>query len=101
MGIDGWQQLRWDWRWLRKSEREEQILPRWEDQVGRYRRQLAEEIVARTTLCPRGAAEFVCDVADGVHGEGQQIQAYQNGSEIFLAVSEPVLKVVALVLQHV
>ena len=101
MRFDGWRRSRWDWRWLRKSEREEQILPGWEDQVGRYRRRLAEEIVARSKLCPLGAPEFVRGVADGVQGEGQQVQAYQNGGEIFLSVSEAVLKVVALVLQYV
>jgi hypothetical protein len=36
-----------------------------------------------------------------MHGEGQQVEAYQNGREILLPVSEAVLKVVALVLQDV
>ena len=46
--------------------------------------QLVEEIVAWTEFLPRGAPEFVADVADGVDGEGQQVQAHQDGCEVLL-----------------
>src|SRR5208282_847998 len=90
-----------DWWRLCKGEGEEQILPRREDQVGRDRRQLVEEIVAWPKRDPCGAPEFVADVADGMDRERQQVQAHQDGCEIVLPVSETVLKVVALVLQNV
>ena len=61
----------WDWWRFRESEREQQILPGREDQVGRDRRQLAEKIVARAELCPRIAPEFVANITDRMDGEGQ------------------------------
>jgi hypothetical protein len=61
----------WDWRRLRKSEREQQIVPGWKNQVGRDRCQLVEEIVARAKLGPCVAPELVANIADGMHGEGQ------------------------------
>jgi len=78
---------------LFKVEREEQILLRREDQVGRYRCQLAEEIIARSGFRPRGAPELVADVADSMHGEGQQVEAHHERGQVLLAVPEAVLKV--------
>ena len=98
---DEWQRSRRDWRRLCEGEGEEQIVPGREDQVDRYRCQLAEEVIAWPKLNPGIAPEFVADVADGMHGEGQQVEAYQDGREILLSVSEGVLKVVTLVLQDV
>src|SRR3954451_16936464 len=92
---------RWKRRRFCKGEGEQQILPRREDQIDRDRRQLAEEIAAWPKLGPCGAPEFIADVADGVDGERQQVQADQDGGEGLLAVSEAVLEVVALGLEHV
>src|SRR5271165_3000505 len=88
------------WR-LCESEGEEQIFPRREDEESRDRRQRVEEIIAWPKLGPCGAPEVVADVADGMDREGQQVQAHQDGCEIFLPVSETVFKVVTLVLQEV
>jgi hypothetical protein len=66
-----------------------------------YRGQLAEEVIAGTKLCPRGAPEIVAEVADRVHGEGQEVQTHQESRKILLSVFEFMLKVVALVLQDV
>ena len=90
-----------DWRRLCKSEGEKQIVPRREDQIGGDRRQLAEEIVAWPKLGPCRPPEFIANVAHGVDREGQQIQADQDGGKILLAVSEAVLKVIAVGLEDV
>ena len=90
-----------DWRRLCESKGEEQVIPGWENQVDRNRRQLVEEIIAWPEFIARAAPELVADVADGVECERQQVQAHQNGCEIVLPVPEAVLKVAALVLQDV
>src|SRR3954471_11164328 len=92
---------RWERRRVCKGGGGQEILPRREDQIDRDRRQLAEEIAAWPKLGPCGAPEFIADVADGVDGERQQVQADQDGGEVLLAVSEAVLEVVALGLEHV
>src|SRR3954463_11277974 len=90
-----------DWRRLGKGESEQQTVPRREDQIGGDRRQLAEEIVARSKLGPCGTPEIVADVADGVDPERPPIEGHQDGSEIVFAVSEAVLEVIAVGLEHV
>jgi len=105
MGAEGCVSAVWhlwrDWRRLGKSEREEQVVPGREDQIGRDRCELAEEVVAGPKLGPCVTPEFIADVANGMEGEGQQVQAHQDGCEILLPVSEVVLKVVTLVLQDI
>jgi hypothetical protein len=86
------------WRQLGKSEREEQAAPGREVAASLLN---AEEVVARPELGPCVAPELVADVANGGHGEGQQVQAHQNGREILFPVSEAVLKAVALGLEDV
>ena len=63
------------WR-LCESKGEEEVVPGWEHQIDRNRRQLVEEIVAWPEFFPRAAPEFVADVADGVDCERQQVQAH-------------------------
>ena len=100
-GVRAGRPSRRDWWRLCKGEGEQQIFPRREDVIGRYRGQLVEEIIARPELCPGGAPEFVADVADGVDREGQQVQTHQDGGKILLPMSKAVLKVVAVGLEHV
>jgi hypothetical protein len=91
----------WDWWRYRKCQGEEEIFPGWEDQVDRDRGELVEEVITWSELGAGRAPEVVADVADGMDGEGQQVQTHQDGGEILLPVSKAVLKVVALVLQYV
>src|ERR1700746_654574 len=62
-----------DWRRLCESKGEEQVIPGWENQVDRNRRQLVEEIIAWPEFIARAAPELVADVADGVECERQQV----------------------------
>jgi len=48
-----------------------------------------------------GAPEIIGDVADGMEGEGQQVEAGEYGSQVLLAVAEVVFEVVAVVLEGV
>jgi hypothetical protein len=101
MGVSAMQPSRRDWRGLGEGEGEQQILPRREDQIDRDGRQLVEEIIAWPELDPCSPPKFVADVADGVDRERQQVQADQDGGKIVLAVSEAVLKVIAVGLEDV
>src|SRR5580658_5234486 len=79
----------------------EQVLPGGKDQKGGDRGEVAEERPACSELLPGGAPQLVGDVADGVDREGQQVQRYQDGGEVLLAVAEVVLDVVSLGLEDV
>jgi hypothetical protein len=72
----------------------QQVLPGGKDQESGDCGGIVEELAAGAELLPG-------DVADGVHGEGQQVQGHQNGGEVALAVTEIVLDVVSLGLEDV
>ena len=76
-------------------------MPGGKDQERGDGREIVEELAAGAELLPGGAPEFVGDVADGVNGEGQQVQSRQDGGEVALAVTEIVLDVVSLGLENV
>src|SRR5208337_4000303 len=90
-----------EWWWLGEGEREKQIVPGGEDQERGDRRQLVEEVVAWSELCPCGAPKIVANVADGMDCEGEQVQGGQNGREVLFSVAEAVFEVVALVFENV
>src|SRR5271157_5516126 len=66
-----------EWWWLGEGEREKQIVPGGEDQECGDRRQLVEEVVAWSKLCPCGTPKIVANVADGMDCEGEQVQGDQ------------------------
>ena len=74
----------------------QEVLPGGKDQESGDCGEIIEELAAGAELLPGGAPEFVGDVADGVNGEGQQVQGRQDGGEVVLAVTEIVLDVVSL-----
>ena len=79
----------------------QEVLPGGKDQESGDCGGIVEELAAGAELLPGGAPEFVGDVADGVNGEGQQVQGRQDGGEVALAVTEIVLDVVSLGLENV
>src|SRR6516162_7174215 len=89
------------WRRFCEGQGLQQVLPGGKDQESGDCGGIVEELAAGAELLPGGAPEFVGDVADGVHGEGQQVQGHQNGGEVALAVTEIVLDVVSLGLEDV
>ena len=48
-----------------------------------------------------GFPEIIGDVAEGMEGEGQEVEAGEDGGEVLLAVSEVVFEIVAAVLEDV
>src|SRR5271157_2247616 len=97
----GVRRSRREWWWLGEGEREKQIVPGGEDQECGDRRQLVEEVVAWSKLCPCGTPKIVANVADGMDCEGEQVQGDQNGREVLFSVAEAVFEVVALVFENV
>ncbi|MGA2291602.1 DUF2927 domain-containing protein, partial [Bradyrhizobium sp.] len=89
------------WSRLEKGQRLHEVVPRGEDQEGSDRIQVAEESASRPELLPGRAPEFVGDVADGVNGEGEQVQGSEDGGEVELAVAEVVLDIIPLGLENV
>src|SRR5271166_3574006 len=75
----GVRRSRREWWWLSEGEREKQIVAGGEDQECGDRRQLVEEVVAWSKLCPCGTPKIVANVADGMNCEGEQVQGDQNG----------------------
>src|SRR5208283_4352140 len=93
----GVRRSRREWWWLGEGEREKQIVPGGEDQECGDRRQLVEEVVAWSELCPCGTPKIVANVADGMDCEGEQVQGDQNGREVLFSMAEAVFEVVTLV----
>ena len=65
------------------------------------RRELVEEVVAWSEICPCGTPKIVANVADGMNCEGEQVQGDQNGRKVLFSVAEAVFEVVALVFEHI
>src|SRR5208282_415465 len=98
---EGVRRSRREWWWLGEGEREKQVVPGGEDQECGDRRQLVEEVVAWSKLCPCGTPKIIANVADGMDCEGEQVQGDQNGREVLFSVAEAVFEVVALVFEDV
>ena len=69
------------WRRFCEGQGLQQVLPGGKDQESGDCGGIVEELAAGAELLPGGAPEFVGDVADGVHGEGQQVQGVSLGLE--------------------
>jgi hypothetical protein len=79
----------------------EDIVPRGKNQIGGQADETAEELHAPARFRSGQLPQRLDMIADGVTGEGKEIEDGEAGREILFAVAEVVLEVVALGLQHI
>ena len=87
--------------WAARGEGGEQDRPGREDEVDGQGAQVLEEPLACAGRLAGGAPERVGELADGVAGEGEQVERGEHGGEVPPAMPEVVLEMVALGLQDV